>query len=96
MSTSILNAIFKGSMLPWQSKTVNTQRMVELNRKIELERDHFEEEMSPHEKARFDQYDCLVCERANVEIGSSEFELFMLGITVGIEIMEHKQSFTSD
>ena len=93
MSTSILNAIFKGDLLPWEAKKIETQKFEELKRKIELERDHFEEEMSPHEKARFDQYNCLLSERANVEIGTSEFDLFILGITVGIEIMEHKQSF---
>ena len=54
----------------------------QLLRKINLECEHFEEEMTPHEKGHFDQYNCLINERANEEIGTAEYDLFMLGMTL--------------
>lgn len=92
MSNTVTNAIFRGDLLPWETKAIKTPKHAELLRKIDLERVHFEEEMTPHEKGRFDQYNCLINERANEEINAVEYELFMLGIIVGMEIMEHKQN----
>lgn len=72
-------------------KAVNTPAFQKLERKIEQERGHFEEDRSPHEKGRFDQYHCLFTERANEELSSEQFDVLMLGIIVGMELMEHKQ-----
>lgn len=96
MPETILNAIFKGNILPWESKAIKTPKFKELERNISLEHDHFEEPMSTHEKGRFDQYHCLLNERVSIEIRTSEFELFMLGINVGMEIMEHKQAILEE
>lgn len=96
MLSTVINAIFKGEVLPWEPKSIKTPRHAELLRKIEQERNHFEEEMSPHEKGRFDQYNCLISERATEEIGTAEYDLFMLGIIVGMEIMEHKQKILEE
>lgn len=96
MVSSILNAIFKGDILPWEIKAVKTAKFQDLERKIDLEREHFEEEMSPHEKGRFDQYNCLISKRANEEISAYEYDLFMLGIIVGMEITEHKQNILEE
>ena len=92
----MINAIFKGEVLPWETKSIKTPRHAELLRKIDLEREHFEEEMSPHEKGRFDQYNCLINERANEKIGTAEYDLFMLGIIVGMEVVEHKQNILEE
>lgn len=96
MLSTVINAIFKGEVLPWEPKSIKTLKHAELLRKIGLEREHFEEEMSPHEKGRFDQYNCLISERATEEIGTAEYDLFMLGIIVGMEIMEHKQKILEE
>lgn len=92
MSNTILNAIFNGDLLPWVGKPIKTAKYADVQRKISLERDHFEEDMSPHEKGRFDQYHCLIQERSDEEIDATEYDLFMLGISVGMEIMENKQN----
>lgn len=96
MKKTILNAIFNGDLLPWEEKPIKSTKYVELQRKINLEREHFEEEMSPHEKGRFDQYHCLIQEKENMGIEATEYDLFMLGIATGIEIMQHKQSIMGD
>ncbi len=95
MNESVLNAIFHGRLFPWEGKPVTTPTQQDLTRKLELERNHFEETMSPYERGRFDQYHCLLEEHATQEIGSAEFDLFMLGIAVGIDIMEYKQTLAT-
>ena len=96
MTNTILHAIFTGELLPWEGKPIKTPRYKEMQRKISVERDHFEEEMLTHEKGRFDQYHCLLQERNDEEMGTDEYKMFMLGIAVGIEIIEHKQGLLNE
>ena len=96
MSESILNLIFKGNLLPWEGKVISTPKMKVLNKKIEEEREHFEDQMTTHEKNRFDGYNCLLTNRNNEENSSEQFDNFMLGIMIGIEIIEHKQGLNDE
>lgn len=50
MPKSILYAILKGNLLPWEEKFISTPRFNELSEKIDQEREHFEESMSLSEK----------------------------------------------
>ena len=65
MINKTLYAILRGDLLPWEAKPIKTEKYEEVQKKIDLERNHFETEMSPHEKGRFDQYHCLIQEREN-------------------------------
>lgn len=95
MPQSVLNGIFKGYLIPLKVKSIKTPTFKALSRKIEQEREHFEE-MSPHEKGRFDQYLCLLEERAIEERGTAEYDLYMFGVIVGMEIMVRKQGILNE
>lgn len=93
MSKSILNAILKGNLLPWEEKFINTPKFNELIEKIDQDRTYFENNLSPNEQCRFDQYTCLITELGSEETASELSNIFLIGILLGMEIIEHKQDF---
>ena len=48
--------------------------------------------MTLHQQRSFDDYHCLVSDSIYEEIGNQEYRSFVLGILVGMDIMEQKQS----
>ncbi len=97
MCKKVLKSIFDGDYLTWEEKArpfddLNERnRRKELGKKIEDERNYFLSKMTEEEKVRFDEYHCLILERDTLDYNYSMYNNFLLGISAGIEIMEHKQ-----
>ncbi len=96
MCDVVLKAIFNGDILPWEQKISRSPVYKELSKKIEKEREFFMRDMSKEEKNRFDDYHCLLMERNSEEFNNCMFQNFMLGISVGMEIIEGKQKIIED
>ena len=96
ISKSILKLIVSGDLLLDESKFVSTPIIKELNKKIEKEQKYFEDKMDSDEKIRFDDYNDLLSHRTSEESSVIQFDNFMLGIIIGMEIMEHKQILISN
>ncbi len=92
MSKSILEAIFKGDLITWEQKALTTEKVQQLRGKMQREREYFLENMTLHQQRSFDDYHCLVSDSIYEEIGNQEYRSFVLGILVGMDIMEQKQS----
>lgn len=91
MSKKVLRAIFDGDILTWEEKMICTPAIKALADKIEHERSFFTENMTPEQQKRFEDYYCLLNEISCEQHENSSYNNFMLGTSVGIEIMEHKQ-----
>lgn len=96
MSKSILEAIFKGDLPTWEQKAVTTESLQKLRGKMQKERDYFMENMTQHQQQSFDDYHCLVSNSIYEEISNHEYNSYIIGILVGMEIIEQKQSILED
>ncbi len=91
MSHSILKDIFLGSFIPWEHRIKDTEKYKELTKKIKFEYEYFCNNMSPSQAERFEKYHCLLNERESEGMINQLYQNFMLGIWVGIDIIEHRQ-----
>ena len=90
MEKSILKSLFKGEVIPGESKFVQNEKSKELSAKIRSDRTYFEANMSQDEKSRFDQYHCLISERNCIESYDEQVYAFSVGLLMGLEVMEKK------
>lgn len=96
MSKKVLRAIFDGDIITWEERSVCTPKIKLLVDKIENERNYFMGNMDAEQKERFDEYHCLLNEISYEQNKNSSYNNFMMRISVGIEIMEHKQGLLDE
>ncbi len=96
MNDKILKEIFDGNIFPWEERSVRTPEITEMNKKIMREEEYFMSQMSERDKSRFDDLLSLLNARDGDSYSASRYKSFVMGIIVGMEIMEHKQSLLDE
>lgn len=91
MSQTIMKLMLKGGILPWESKHLTDKAYKKLSNQISVEHEYFKQFISKEDSRRFNQYNALIVEQLSLESDVTDYEMLMLGISVGLEIAEHKQ-----
>lgn len=91
MCNEMLKALLLGNILPYEGRNHKTPKILELYEQITKERDHFEETMSRSECSRFDNYHALINARNGLECDEEYLDILVIGISIGMELVEHRQ-----
>ena len=91
MSYSIMEALFDGRIIPWERKNTNTPERMELERRIDRERQLLTEQLTSTYQEHLMNFEDLIGHAAldeNIEIYSHGFTL---GALLMLETMEKKE-----
>ncbi|MFI3201652.1 MAG: hypothetical protein R3Y54_09030 [Eubacteriales bacterium] len=88
MNKKMLKKLFRGELMPLENHHIQTQQIEELNRKISELRNYFYVHFAEDEKVRLELYIDMLLNRSSLESEELQFEAFVLGIQMGLEIRE--------
>lgn len=90
MRESILKNILYGRFSIGDSRPITSERFQNLETKINIDRDEIEKDMSKDSRRKLDRIFCMIQEKDGIEMEEAEYEHFMLGLLVGMELSEYK------
>lgn len=88
MSYSIMEALFNGSVIPWERLGNMTDKRRAVEEKIQQEKRYFIEKMSLDDCQRFEQLENLYGEANHMEEVDTYSHGFTLGALLMMEVME--------
>lgn len=91
MKKSILQMVFEGDILPWEMKYNRNQSIdSEISQKLETEYAYFQRKMTAEDRHRFEEYHSLYLTSIILEKEHEEYQSFLLGIWMGMDLMTEK------
>lgn len=92
MRAKLLRKLFRGEFVPLEGRHIGTPQIEELNEKISKTREYFQTHYTEEEKNRLELYTEMLLDRSSLECEELQFDAFLLGIQVGLEIRENSMN----
>lgn len=85
----MLKKLFRGELVPLEGRHIETPQIIELNDKIIVDREYFQRHLGDEDNIRLEAYIDKLLDRSSLESEELQFDAFVLGIQMGLEIREN-------